>query len=96
MKLTGEQAREFLSVGWVEGLNLAVESDEQIGTSRWESIHQLVLRDGEGRFWAATYTRGLTEHQDVQPFEYMEEVEFREMEKIPVTTYEYRERKTGT
>jgi hypothetical protein len=38
---------------------------EQIDTRRWVSVHQLIFRaPDDGKAWAITYERGLTEHQD--------------------------------
>jgi hypothetical protein len=88
--LTQEQARRL---AWDEAdpeWGLTVEFNEQVDSGRWESIHQLVIKDREGRYWEAHYTRGLTEYQESKPFEGHALVEFREVEKVPVTTYEYR------
>lgn len=90
MKLTAEQAREFLCGGGDPDLGLEVESNEHTGEGRWTSYHFLVLKDKAGRFWATTYEQGLTEYQDTRPFEDESEVTFEEVEKVPVTTYEYR------
>ena len=90
LKLTGEQARDLAYGEADPEWGLEVEANEQIDSNRWSSIHQLVVRDKNGKFWAATYRKGLTENQDESPFEYDGEVEFREVEKVPVTTYEYR------
>jgi len=94
MKLTREQAQELASYGAEDPeLGLTVEMNEQIDSRRWVSVHVLILRDAEGKLWEATYERGLTENQDCQPFEYDDEVEFYEVEKVAVTTYEYRPKK---
>ena len=91
MKIPAENARDLTWTKADDELGLTVESNEQVDTSRWTSIHQLVLKDRDGRFWETTYERGLTESQDIQPFEDDEdEIEFHEVEKVPVTTYEYR------
>ena len=90
LKLTAEQARDLAYDEADPEWGLTVESNEQIDTKRWESVHQLVIKDRDGRLWAAAYTQGLTENQDGRPFEYEAEVTFREVEKVPVTTYEYR------
>ena len=90
LKMSGEDARDLTYGAGLAAKGLTAESDEQIDTSRWESIHQIVVKDQSGRFWAATYRRGLTEYQDSRPFEDETEVEFREVEKVPVTRYEYR------
>ena len=90
MKLTGEQARDLAYEEADPEWGLEVESNEQIDSNRWSSIHRLVVRDKDGKLWAATYSQGLTENQDESPFEYNNEVEFTAVEKVPVTTYEYR------
>jgi hypothetical protein len=90
LKLTGEHAR---ALTWGETgpeLNLTIELDEYTGSRRWVSEHRLIVKDGDGRLWAANYERGLTECQDSKPFEDQVEVEFTEVKKVPVTTYEYR------
>ncbi len=89
MRLTREQAQ---GLAWNEAdpeWGLTVELNEQVDNLRWSSVHRLIVEDGAGKFWEATYTQGLTENQDERPFEYETEVEFREVEKVPVTTYEY-------
>jgi hypothetical protein len=48
------------------------------------------VKDRDGRLWAVPYQRGLTESQDSRPFEDQAEVSFTEVEKVPVTSYEYR------
>ena len=89
MRLTREQAQ---GLAWNEAdpeWGLTVELNEQVDNLRWSSVHRLIVKDGAGKFWEATYTQGLTENQDERPFEYETEVEFREVEKVPVITYEY-------
>ena len=89
LQLTREQAQ---SLAWDEAdpeWGLTVELNEQIDSRRWVSVHRLVIRDKDGKFWAATYDQGLTEYQDSRPFEDQAEVEFCEVEKLPVTSYEY-------
>lgn len=90
LKMSAADARELAYGGDFSAEGLTVESDKQTGTSRWESIHRLVVRDRDGRLWAVTYRQGLTESQESEPFEDMTEVTFYEVEKVPVTTYEYR------
>ena len=91
MKLTRDQALDLLWDGECTELpGYAKVADSQIGTNRWSSIHELVIRDVHGKLWAADYYRGLTEYQDIDPFEDEAEVEFGEVEKVAVTTYEYR------
>ena len=92
LKMSAEDARELTYGGDFSAEGLSVESNEQIDTSRWESIHQIVVKDRDGRLWATTYRKGLTEYQDSRPFGDDDEAEvtFREVEKVPVTRYEYR------
>jgi hypothetical protein len=69
-----------------------VELNVLLDTSRWSSIHQLVLKDADGKFWMTTYTRGLTENQDEQAFDDCGEVTFDEAEKMEVVAWEYRKK----
>jgi len=89
MKLSGEDARELAYGGNFTAGGLTVESDEQITLTRWTAVHQLVVKDRDGRLWAAKYERGLTGRQDTGPFDYQDEVEFAEVRKVPVTVYKY-------
>jgi hypothetical protein len=63
--------------------------------TRWTSIHELVVKDDDGRLWCAMYEAGLTECQDVSPFdEYTSgvdngEAEFWEVRRKVVETYVY-------
>jgi hypothetical protein len=88
--LAPDIARELTWFNQDTELGLEVEAREHIEDRRWVSVHRLILKDRDGKFWATTYERGLTEMQDGQPFEYATEVEFVQVEKVPVTTYEYR------
>jgi len=94
VKLTRDQALDLLWDGECGELpGYAREATVQVGSGRWVSYHQLVIRDDHGNLWAADYALGLTEHQDIDEFNGEEEIDFAEVEKVPVTTYEYR-RKT--
>ena len=95
LKLTGEQARDLVYDEADPALGLEVEFNEQTGSGRWMSHHRLIVKDKDGRFWAVPYQQGLTESQDSKPFEDQAEVEFREVEKVPVTSYEYRPLRTS-
>jgi hypothetical protein len=90
LKLPREQAQDL---AWGETDpedGLTVELNEQVDSRRWVSVHKLVVRDRDGKFWETDYEKGLTEYQDTRPFEDQEEVSFCEVEKVPVTRYEYR------
>lgn len=44
--------------------------NEQTDSNRWHAIYDLVLsRDGTDEFYATSYEQGLTEMQDIRPFE---------------------------
>ena len=54
-----------------EGFTLV--EDSIVDTSRWSAMHELVFSfsDESGtEFYKVGYSRGLTEYQDEQPFEY--------------------------
>ena len=57
--------------------------------SRWTQHHQLIVKDKDGKYWAADYEVGLTEYQDTEPWEYENTVKFYEVERVPVETFEY-------
>ena len=90
LKLTREQAQDLVYDEADPELGLTVELNEQTGSGRWASRHRLIVKGEDGQFWAANYEQGLTEYQDSRAFEDLAEVEFREVEKVPVTSYEYR------
>lgn len=61
----------------------AVElSREQVGTSRWSSVHRLVFRaPDDGKAYAVRYKQGLTEYQDdVDPWDDEDEIGATEVE----------------
>jgi hypothetical protein len=88
--LTGEQARDLVYDEADPALGLEVEARVRTGSSRWMSLHRLIVKDKDGRLWAVPYQQGLTESQETRPFEDLTEVEFREVERVSVTSYEYR------
>lgn len=53
-----------------------IAADERIGEGRWTERRRLVIRNGDGQHYAATYERGLTERQEMSPWEYDETVTF--------------------
>lgn len=92
LTLTKEQALTLLYCHQLPTLGLTFEDDTEIHESRWTMHHQLVITDKGGHYWATTYERGLTENQDITPFEDDgDEIEFTPVEKVPVITYEYRD-----
>lgn len=79
--------------GWTphaHGITEVVENRDTHDNGRWESVHELVIRTKDGALWHALYQRGLTENQDVSPFEYDgPEIEFTQVKPIPVSHIEY-------
>ncbi|WP_405620300.1 hypothetical protein [Streptomyces sp. NBC_00076] len=65
---------------------------EQVDSKRWASVHELVFRaPDDGKAWRVYYERGLTEHQDDHdPWDYDRTVEADEVERVEVTTTEWR------
>lgn len=93
MKLTRDQALDLLWDGECTELpGYAREATSQTGSGRWCSYHELVIRDPGGQLWATGYEQGLTESQDCSPFDDLDSAgaEFWPVEKVAVTTYEYR------
>jgi hypothetical protein len=91
MKLSKQHAIDLAREEEEPDQGYTVESNEQIDQTRWASIHQLVIRDSDGRLWSAEYQKGLTENQDIEPFdEDGPEIDFHEVEKVPVQRFEYR------
>lgn len=79
-ELAGHTAEE----GWTVVRNALLD------TSRWSSIHELVIRNEADEYYMTTFTQGLTECQDERPFEEDEPVFERVYPvKVPVTIIEY-------
>lgn len=54
-----------------ESVVLEVLHNEQCGTTRWNSVHDLVFLDTEsGEAYHTQYEQGLTESQMLEPFHY--------------------------
>ena len=63
---------------------------EDNGTSRWSSHHTTIFRF-EGKLWASEYSKGLSETQDEQPYEYSEPEAYEVVavsKTVVVTSYE--------
>jgi hypothetical protein len=88
--IPADTAKQLLYSKEYSGIHRVSITDD--GTGRWTSYHTLVVTfdDTPGKFFATPFDQGLTENQDIQPFEYDEEVEFEEVEPFEVTTTEYR------
>tara|TARA_R110000782_G_scaffold184388_2_gene274648 strand:- start:17519 stop:17797 length:279 start_codon:yes stop_codon:yes gene_type:complete len=72
MKLTKDVAREIIwdcCPGW------KIIESELVDTRRWVTTHcDVALHEESGKYYEFTYSKGATEMQDEQPFEYEDEV----------------------
>lgn len=62
-----------------------VEYDRVTSTSRWSTFHELVFKWVDGKYYRAEYSKGSTEMQCEDPWEYEIDVECVEVELVPVT-----------
>ena len=53
--------------------NYELVANNLIGNSRWSLDYDLIFKHEE-KYWRVTYSRGATECQDEQPFEYGNEL----------------------
>lgn len=58
--------------------------DEVVDKSRWSEHHWIVF-EYEGRFWGCSYSVGRSESQDEYAWDYEDEVECEEVEKVTKT-----------
>lgn len=70
VELPAELARELANkrVGRSIG-NWTVVANDYVESSRWASLHWLVIHNEAGQHFAETYRRGLTEEQETRPFD---------------------------
>lgn len=66
--------------------------EEQVDTRRWVSVHEIIFRaPDDGKAWAVTYSRGLTESQDcTDPWDDEDVIKATEMEPYEVTVTAWR------
>ena len=87
IKFTGEEARTIV---YEDSEDFKVIQDDILETSRWSELHKIVVQQiSTSKFFDSIYSRGLTEQQDEQPYEYEDEVEFYEVYPISVITTQY-------
>jgi hypothetical protein len=63
--------------------------DEIIDHRRWSVVHRVIFKVGN-RFLEGRYSRGATENQDEQPWEYGGDPKFTEVEPYQATVTLYR------
>ena len=89
MKISADRARCLVYEQYDPDEELTFDHQELLENRRWNSVHLLVARDKQDRYWMTRYQQGLTESQDERAFEDDSEVEFREARRVPVITYTY-------
>ena len=75
---TREYLMEKLDLPWA-----AIE-DEIVDQSRWSTIHSIVFKDTDGKYYSTEYSVGSTECQDERPWEYNSKIECEEVVKKQV------------
>ncbi|MFF3312505.1 hypothetical protein [Streptomyces sp. NPDC002952] len=91
-QLTREQLEEWdLPGAWADDAPEVLHR-EQIDTRRWASVNELVFRaPDDGKTYRVYYDEGLTEMQDdTDPWDYEAVVDAEEVERVEVTTFEWR------
>lgn len=85
MKFNKEDLRDLANFGGPDYLELVI--DEHAGNSRWSESRLMIFKDmRDGKIYGVEYSRGLTEMQYEQPFEYHdEEIECEEYEQQTYT-----------
>lgn len=92
MKFTREFLQDLASGDHDSGL-VEIISYEVVDTSRW-SIHYEMIFKTDGRYFKTHYSRGATEYQDEQPYEYdADDIECTEVFPITRTIIVYEEKK---
>jgi hypothetical protein len=67
-----------------------VIEDEIVDHTRWSVVHNMIF-SYEGKHYETSYSRGATEMQDEQPYEYDgDEIEVLEVEKVAIVKHEWR------
>lgn len=70
LNLTSKQGRDIVDG---EDSNFVTIEDKIVGTRRWSIEYEIVVqRKTDGKYFKDGYSRGATEMQDEQPYEYSE------------------------
>ena len=77
---------------WGECDTLTKVRNEMYDTSRWSIWYEIIFKENEtGKLYQTTYSRGATECQDEQPWEYDGDlIDCHEVEAFEKTIIEYR------
>lgn len=78
VELSGDLARTlaYEDVGYARD-GWTVVANDFLESQRWESLHELVIRNDAGQHFADTYRKGLTESQGTGAYEYEDKATFR-------------------
>jgi hypothetical protein len=87
MKLSREEAQ---SIVWQDHETAEIVLDKVTSNTRWSIVHRLVFKLND-KYYETRYSKGATEYQDEQPFQYDTEVECKEVEPYEKTSIDYRE-----
>lgn len=79
----------MLDVIWGAAENTEIMINEITDTTRWSIFHFLVFKKGD-KYYQTTYSKGATEQQDEQPWEYKDEVECTEVKPYEKTVIDYK------
>lgn len=91
MKVSVDVVKEEWELPYGGNPEVEVMENVQEGKNRWSNTYRLVVKKDD-RFWLTTYERG-TGDEGVRPWEYVDEVTFKEVFPWEVTKIEYREAK---
>lgn len=87
LKLTRAEANGIL---WSDSEDFKIISNEIFEHTRWSVHHELIVqRISDGKFFRSYYSKGATEYQDEEPWEYAEP-EFIEVFPTQVTVTVYK------
>jgi len=88
-KFKKEVLKEIL---WGDNPDYETIKNEIYDTSRWSTWHELIFKEkATGQYFQVTYSRGATECQDEQPWEYDgDEIDCVWVEPVEVTTIDYK------
>ena len=76
-------------IAWNDCKEAEIIEDNIIDTTRWSVVHEIVFKY-EGKFYQSNYSKGATEQQDENPYEYDDEfIKCTEVEQKQVLVYQW-------
>lgn len=65
--------------------------NKMVDQTRWETHYRFIFKpQREDKLYETSYSKGSTERQDTQPWEYQDEVECTEVVKYEKVVYDYK------